>query len=178
MRRILPLVLMLAFFSGQTVFAAVVETAPSAGQEAQGSQSPAGAASAVDYSGMYTFLRDGEFVQITVEDKGKLTGFVSRYGDLQSDRGAFLDQFFKQGSIEGQSLSFMTDTVHGVWFVFKGTAGRGPGKTVNDEGYYVLKGTLTQHSADVNHQDAAKSREVVFKSFPQDVSAPASSPKD
>src|SRR5580692_12886627 len=41
---------------------------------------------AADYSGMYSFLREGEFVQITVEDAGKVTGFVSRYGDSESDR--------------------------------------------------------------------------------------------
>lgn len=154
-----------------------------------GAQTPAAAAQAgsgqntttstpEDYSGMYTFLRDGEFVQITLEDQGKLSGFVSRYGEADSDRGAFLDQFIKQGSIAGHKLSFTTETVHGVWFEFQGTAARGPGKTVNDEGYYELKGTLTQHSTDANHNDAAKSREVVFKSFPQDVSAPAGKPKD
>ena len=141
-------------------------------------QNTASSAPADDYSGMYTFLRDGEFVQITVEDNGKLTGFISRYGDLDSDRGAFLDQFFKEASIAGHDLSFTTETVHGVWFHFQGTADRGPGKTVNDEGYYVLKGTLTHHTTDANHQDVAKSREVVFKSFPQDVSAPNAKPKD
>jgi hypothetical protein len=142
------------------------------------SQNTDTSAPAGDYSGMYTFLRDGEFVQITVEDNGKLTGFVSRYGDLDSDRGAFLDQFFKEASIAGHDLRFTTETVHGVWFHFQGTASRGPGKTVNDEGYYVLKGTLTHHSTDANHQDVAKSREVVFKSFPQDVSAPSIKPKN
>lgn len=177
MRKLFLYVLVLAFVLGEAPSLAVAATVPG-GQESHGGQSPANPTSVVDYSGMYTFLRAGEFVQITVEEKGKLTGFVSRYGDLQSDRGAFLDQFFKQGSIDGQSLSFTTDTVHGVWFEFKGTAGRGPGKTVNDEGYYVLKGTLTQHSGDANHQDVAKSREVVFKSFPQDVSAPPGNPKD
>ena len=44
-----------------------------------------------DYSGMYAFLQDGEFVQVTVEDAGRVTGFVSRYGDLESDRGAARD---------------------------------------------------------------------------------------
>ncbi len=58
-------------------------------------QSPA--ASGADYSGMYSFLRDGEFVQVTVEDQGRVTGFVSRYGDSESDRGVFLDHFFKSG---------------------------------------------------------------------------------
>src|SRR6266576_2388513 len=55
-----------------------------------GRQPPVPKKPAEDYSGMYAFLQDGEFVQVTVEDAGRLTGFVSRYGDLESDRGAFL----------------------------------------------------------------------------------------
>ncbi len=161
-----------------TFLGAAFRVVAAAGQESRSGQSQASSSAAVDYSGMYTFLRDGEFVQITVEDKGKLTGFISRYGDLESDRGAFLDQFFKQGAMDGQNLSFTTEIVHGVWFEFKGAAGRGPGKSVNDEGYYVLKGNLTQHSTDANHKDVAKSRDVVFKSFPQDVSAPTSKPNE
>ena len=54
---------------------------------------------AEDYSGMYAFLRDGEFLQITVEEGGRVTGFISRYGELERDRGAFLDQFFRQGKV-------------------------------------------------------------------------------
>src|SRR5437763_15856703 len=53
------------------------------------------------YSGMYTFLKDGEFLQVTVEDDARVTGFISRFGDTESDKGAFLDQFFKSGKIEG-----------------------------------------------------------------------------
>ncbi|MGA8540989.1 MAG: hypothetical protein WB566_15920, partial [Terriglobales bacterium] len=41
---------------------------------------PSPAPSGADYSGMYSFLREGEFVQLTVEDQGNVTGFVSRYG--------------------------------------------------------------------------------------------------
>ena len=124
---------------------------------------------AEDYSGMYAFLQDGEFVQVTVEDAGRVTGFVSRYGDLESDRGAFLDQFFKKAKLDGKKLSFTTDTVHGVWYEFKGTVERGEGKNVGDEAYYVLKGTLMQYSTDANKKTLAKSREVSFKSFPQDM---------
>jgi len=133
-----------------------------------GQRPPAPKNPAEDYSGMYAFLRDGEFVQVTVEDAGRVTGFVSRYGDLDSDRGAFLDQFFKTGKLEGKKLSFTTDTVHGVWYDFKGTVERGEGKNVGDEAYYVLKGTLMQYSTDANKKTVAKSREVSFKSFPQD----------
>jgi len=120
-----------------------------------------------DYSGMYAFLQDGEFVQVTVEDAGRVTGFVSRYGDLESDRGAFLDQFFKTGKLDGKKLSFTTDTVHGVWYDFKGAVERGEGKNVGDEAYYVLKGTLVQYITDANKKTLAKSRGVSCKSFPQ-----------
>jgi len=127
-----------------------------------------------EYSGMYTFLKEGEFVQITVEEPGKVTGFVSRYGDLDSDRGmAFLDQFFKEGKLDGQKLSFTTETVHGEWFDFKGTVERGEGKNPGDEAYYVLKGTLLQYSQDPDKKVTTKTRDVLFKIFPKDEKAGA-----
>src|ERR1700675_2849978 len=126
-----------------------------------------------NYSGMYSFLQDGEFVQLTVEDKGNVTGFISRYGDLESDRGEFLDLFFKSGKLDSNNLSFTTQTVHGVWYEFKGTVERGPGKNPGDEAYYLLKGTLTQNNTDADKKTSAKSRDVTFKSFPQDLDAPA-----
>ena len=125
-----------------------------------------------NYSGMYSFLREGEFVQVTVEDAGKVTGFVSRYGDGDSDRGAFLDQFFKQGKLDGKKLSFTTETVHGVWFEFAGTVDRGEGKSPADEAYHVIKGTLTDSRTEADKKVSSKSREVVFRSFPQDAQSP------
>lgn len=124
------------------------------------------------YSGMYTFLKEGEFVQVTVEDTGHVTGFVSRFGDGESDNGAFLDQFFKSGKLEGNQLSFATEVVHGVSFDFKGMVERGDGKNPGDEAYFVLKGTLTENASDVNKKITSHSREVVFKMFPQNA-APA-----
>lgn len=124
------------------------------------------------YSGMYSFLKEGEFVQVTVEEAGHVTGFVSRFGDGESDKGAFLDQFFKSGKLEGNKLSFTTEIVHGIAFDFKGTVERGDGKNPGDEGYFVLKGTLTENASDVNKKVTSHSQEVVFKMFPQDA-APA-----
>ena len=121
------------------------------------------------YSGMYAFLREGEFVQVTIENEGTVTGFVSRYGDGESDKGAFLDLFFKSGKLEGSSLSFTTQTVHAVWFEFKGTVERGEGKNPGDEAYYVLKGTLTENSSDASKKISSRSRPVTFKMFPQDL---------
>lgn len=126
------------------------------------------------YSGMYAFLKEGEFVQITVEDEGRITGFISRYGDGESDKGAFLDQFFKTGKLEGNKLSFTTDLVHGVSYDFKGSVERGEGKNPGDDGYFVLKGTLSENLTDVNKKVTSHSRDVAFKMFPQDASpAPA-----
>ena len=140
----------------------------SAGQAAADKDTKGGRA----YSGMYTFLKDGEFVQVTVEDEGRVTGFVSRFGDGDSDKGAFLDQYFKTGKLDVNKLSFTTEIVHGVSFDFKGTVERGDGKNPGDEAYFVIKGTLVENSSDVNKKVTSQSREVAFKLFPQQ-SAPA-----
>jgi len=108
-------------------------------------------------------------LQVTVEEQGRVTGFVSRYGDTETDRGLFLDHFFKEGKLEEKKLSFTTQIVHSVWYEFKGTVERGDGKKVGDEAYYVLKGTLTQNNVDNQQKTTTKVRDVVFKSFPQDM---------
>jgi len=137
------------------------------------SQSPPASRPADDYSGTYSFLKDGEFVQISIEDEGHVSGFVSRYGDTDSDRDAFLDHFFKAGKLEGKKLTFTTLAVHGVWYEFTGMFERGDGKQPGDEGYYVLKGTLVESRTDAAKKTSTKSRDVVFKSFPQNLdSAP------
>jgi hypothetical protein len=150
--------------AGLLAFVLLICSLPLAGQNP-----PTPATPAEDYSGMYSFLREGEFVQITLEDEGRVTGFVSRYGDSDSDRGAFLDQFFKQGKLDGTKLTFTTDTVHAVWFDFKGTIDRGEGKTLEDEAYYIVQGTLTESHTDANKKVTSKSQEVKFKSFPRDM---------
>jgi hypothetical protein len=131
---------------------------------------PAPAKPAEDYSGAYSFLQDGELLQLNIEDEGKVTGFIQRYGDTETDHGLFLDHFFKDGKLEGKNLSFSTKTVHWVWYDFKGTIERGDGKKAGDEAYYVLKGTLIQSNIDTQQKTTTKTREVVFKAFPQDLS--------
>jgi len=125
-----------------------------------------------DYSGMYSFLKEGEFVQITIEDKGTVSGFISRYGDSENDKGTFLDQFFKSGKLEGKNLSFTTEIVHGVSYSFEGSFERGSGKKLEEEGYYVLRGTLTRDSREPGGKTTTQKREVEFKSFPRDAEAP------
>lgn len=138
----------------------VLAVAQTAAPKPPATQSP-------DISGMYTFLREGEFVQVDV-DEGVVSGFVSRYGDLDSDCGTFLDQMFKKASLDGKKLHFETRVVHGVSFVFDGTVQRGEGKVPGAEGYYVLKGTLKQITEDAERKASAKERAVEFRSFPAD----------
>lgn len=122
-----------------------------------------------DYSGAYSFLQDGELVQLNIEDKGKVTGFIQRFGDGETDRGLFLDHFFKDGKLEGKNLTFSTKAVHGVSYEFKGTVDRGDGRKPGDEAYYVLKGTLVQSNVDSQQKTTSKTRDVVFKAFPQNL---------
>ncbi len=125
------------------------------------------AAPADDYSGMYSFLQEGEFVQINLEEGNRLTGFISRYSD--SEKALFVDHFFEKAELHDHDIGFTTRKVHGIWFVFKGTVSRGPGKTREAEAYYVIKGALTQYTSDANQVVTAKEREITFRSFPQDV---------
>jgi len=127
---------------------------------------------AEDYSGAYTFLQDGELLQLNIEDEGKVTGFIQRLGDTETDRGLFLDHFFKDAKLDGKSLTFNTKVVHGVSYEFKGTVERGDGKKPGDEAYYVLKGTLIQSNVDSAQRTTTKIRDVAFKAFPQNLDGP------
>jgi len=150
------------------ILASMILGAIAASAQSKSTTAVAGA----NYDGMYAFVREGEFVQITVEGEGRVTGFVSRYGDSESDRGVFLDHFFKSGKLSGNQLTFATDTVHGVSFEFHGTVERGEGKNRADEAYYVLKGTLIENTNDESKKTSSRSQEVALKSFPKDLSPP------
>jgi hypothetical protein len=136
-------------------------------------------APAEDISGMYTFTNEGEFLEFT-RDEGAITGYVSRMGDLESDHGAFLDQFFSKASVQDHDVTFTTKVVHGVWFEFKGRFDRGPGKTKAEDGYYVLRGTLTELTTSPDKgSTTSRSRQVEFKwlAQPQEVEESKGQPK-
>ena len=121
-----------------------------------------------DISGTYSFLQEGEVLQLTVED-GKLSGYISRYGDSDSDRGQFIEQFFDKTLLEGDRLSFNTKMVHGVWYEFAGVIAIDTGKKAGEEGYRALRGKLVEHSEDANGKTKTRERQVEFKSFPAEV---------
>ena len=111
---------------------------------------------------MYSFLREGEFVQLDLQGD-VMTGYISRQGDLESDRGAFLDQWFSKAAVMGHEVTFTTRPLHGVVFEFKGKYERGPAKSKDVDGYYVIRGTLTRTVVDANQKATSQSREVEFK---------------
>ena len=125
------------------------------------------ASAKTDVSGMYTFLKEGEFVEVDVDESG-VSGFISRIADSDSDKGAVLDHLFTKATFDGTNLTFTTRELHGVSYEFKGKIVRGEGKQTGSEGYYVIKGTLTETTLDVNKKASARKREVEFKSFPSD----------
>jgi hypothetical protein len=134
-------------------------------------QAPNSKPASEDISGMYSFQQEGEFVQINIEEGTRVTGFISRYGDSDADKGQFLDQMFTEGSLKGNHIQFKTRVVHGVSYEFSGTVDRGQAKSAAEEGYRVLRGKLTEYTEDANKKTNAKSREVTLKSFPQDATA-------
>jgi hypothetical protein len=121
-----------------------------------------------DITGMYSFVHEGEFVQIEVTD-GKVTGLVSRFKNEDLEKAQFVDQFFDQAKLEGARLTFRTKTVDGVRFEFSGVVGRGQAKTPAEEGYWNVKGTLKEQHTARDGKVSEKTHELTLKSFPQDV---------
>ena len=125
---------------------------------------------------MYSFVREGEFVEIEV-DGGKVTGVVSRFKDEDPEKAEFVDQFFDQAKLEGDTLSFRTKPAGGIWFEFSGVVERGAGKTPADEGYWNIRGNADGAA----HRKRRKSdgedvRELTLRSFPQDAEPAAPEP--
>ncbi len=102
----------------------------------------------LEASGEYT-LGSGEFVDVELQPD-RLTGYITRLGDRESDEGTPLTFFFTTSRLSGQRFSFTTRQVHGVWFSFEGTIVRGNARSRDQQGYYLLEGRLVLH--DVSSQ--------------------------
>jgi hypothetical protein len=120
-----------------------------------------------DITGLYSFLHEGEFVQIEVSD-GKVTGLISHFKDEDPDKAEFVDQYFDQAKLEGSTLTFQTKPLEGLWFEFSGTVERGPTKIVGDESYWIVRGTLIEHRTGADRKPLDKKHSVSLKSFPVD----------
>jgi hypothetical protein len=120
-----------------------------------------------DITGLYSLVHEGEFVQIEVSE-GRVTGLISRFKNDDLEKAEFVDQFFEQAKLEGSTLTFRTKPAEGVWFEFSGTVERDSAKTPADEGYWNVKGTLTERSTGADGKVSEKVRQLALRSFPQD----------
>ena len=123
-----------------------------------------------DVSGSYEFGHINESIEIDIE-RNRLTGYISRLGDAETDSNTPLTFFFDHASVDGSQLEFQTHVVHGVWYSFRGTVVRGDGKVRSDEGYYVLHGVLQEHhpqsTTEKSADETIERRVVNFKSMRQ-----------
>jgi hypothetical protein len=103
-------------------------------------------------SGEYT-LGSGEMIDVELQPD-RLSGYITRFGDRESDEGTPLTFFFATSRLAGQRLSFTTRQVHGVWFSFDGTIVRGTARTREQQGYYLLQGQLILHDVATQTQQA------------------------
>ena len=99
----------------------------------------------IEVSGEYA-LGSGEVVAVELQPD-RLSGFITRFGDRESDEGTPLTFFFATARLAGQQLGFTTRQVHGIWFSFEGTIVRGPARSRAQQGYYLLEGRLVLHDA-------------------------------
>lgn len=99
-----------------------------------------------EVSGEYILGDNGEAVEIELEPR-HLDGYLSLRGDRSSDKGTPLTYFFKTSTLQGVELGFVTERIHEAWYSFKGTIVRGQAESPDDQGYYMLEGTLTHHGA-------------------------------
>ena len=120
-----------------------------------------------DYSGRYSFLQDGEDLQLDFAE-GHVDGYITRFGSSESDRDTLLNHYLAKAALEGNKLTFTSKPVHAVWYEFSGTISRGPAKTKAEDGYYQIAGTLIEHRQKDGKEESARQRAVTFKLFAED----------
>jgi hypothetical protein len=114
-----------------------------------------------DASGEYLLDESGSVIQITVEEKKRLSGYVSKIGDDHVP----MTFFFDQSQINGNGISFTTKKLHGYWYSFEGEITRGdPQVTKTEDGYYRLRGSWVVHN---DIQKTEMPTRVSFKSTPR-----------
>lgn len=143
---------------------------PAAGQKKTTSGEPNVSTLPQDVSGAYAFDHNGESIEIDI-DRNKLSGYIARLGDAETDNNTPLTYFFDHSKVDGDQLQFETKVVHGVWYSFTGTIVRGNGETRDQAGYYLLRGKLLVHhprdERDKTSEETVEQRTVSYKSIAQ-----------
>jgi len=104
-----------------------------------------------DAGGEYVFGKPGEFIEIIFE-AGVLHGYMSRVSDAENDRGAPLTYYFSRTTVDGTRIRFKTYLIHGAWYSFEGTIVQGSAKSLAEDGFYRLVGSLVLHDEGTNSE--------------------------
>ena len=118
----------------------------------------------LEASGEYS-LGSGGMVDVELEPE-RLSGYITRLGDRESDQGTPLTFFFATSRLSAQQLAFTTRQIHGVWFSFEGTIVRGSGRSRDQQGYYLLEGRLVLHDVDNRTEQARMVSLPLAKQYP------------
>lgn len=118
----------------------------------------------LEASGEYA-LGSGAIIDVELQPD-RLSGFITRPGDRESDEGTPLTFFFATGQLSGQRLAFTTRQIHGVWFSFEGTIVRGSGRASGQPGYYLLEGTMVLHDVPAQTQQTRRVSLPLTRGYP------------
>ena len=97
--------------------------------------------------GEYPWGKLGEEIELYF-DGGRLQGYMTERSDPRDDRSAPITFDFATSHVDGHALAWTTRRVHGDWWSFTGHLERGLAASPNVPGYYLLTGTLTEHTGD------------------------------
>jgi hypothetical protein len=109
---------------------------------------------------MGTFPNEGEFLQVSVENDGRVSRVVSRYEDEDKEKRTFIDQFFKSAKLAGNRLTFTAKTVQGR----ESNAAKATIPETTPMAF--CRGRLTQNSTDADKKATSGNHEVEFEMFP------------
>ncbi len=126
-------------------------TAVSPGKAARSSLPP-------DADGEYQFGETGEVIELYVEEHA-LRGYLLKRSEAGHAASAPLTYDFAAGDAVAGTVHFTTRTVHGEFYSFSGSLGRGRATSPSVLGYYLLRGQLTLHQgATVNTRSVVLER--------------------
>jgi len=109
---------------------------------------------------LYTFLHEGETVQINIEH-GHVSGYVTR-----KENGTQVDQKFESAVLEGDRLTWSTRPMHGTYFSFDGQISHDPNASKDKRGFYKIRGTVTTHK-----RGNASEKQLTMQSLPESLQA-------
>ncbi len=110
--------------------------------------------------GEYPWDHAGDTVEIYF-DGGKLHGYMTE-ANPNDQHQAPVTYDFATTHADGSAVEWTTRRVHDVWFSFTGHVERGMVASPKQTGYYLLAGTLTEHTGDAQ----GDSRTVSLKREP------------